>query len=121
MSLYEDIKENVDSSAQAYFSRAKGVSFDGMKLYWDKKDQLFRTKDGFTTSVEELARRVTDIINSEGLSALHMYHEIRTFTPSPNQLKGFSTAVYGKKVSKQIKRNPVKTGKKMQRAYREMI
>lgn len=37
------------------------------------------------------------------------------------QLKGFSSAVYGKKVAKEAKKNPKKAGKKMEQAFRNMF
>lgn len=36
-------------------------------------------------------------------------------------LKGFSSAVYGKKVAKEAKKNPKKAGKKMEQAFRNML
>lgn len=36
-------------------------------------------------------------------------------------MKGFSSAVYGKKVAKEAKKNPKKAGKKMEQAFRNML
>lgn len=37
------------------------------------------------------------------------------------KLKGFDTAVYGKQLAKKIRKNPRKTGKKMKKAWRDML
>lgn len=37
------------------------------------------------------------------------------------KLKGFNSAVYGKSLAKKIKKNPRKTGKKMKKAWRDML
>ena len=50
------------------------------------------------------------------------YKESRnTMRGCNKKLKGFNSAVYGKQLSKKIKKNPRKTGKKMKKAWRDML
>lgn len=121
--IEKNLKYEIKSELVRIFSKAKYIVVeDGKYAYkyiYNEHAKQFYTEDGVAMDEDEFVRRIIDIIMQKGL--IHVDEFIRVYDTVPVKLKGFATVVYGRKLAKEIKKNPVKTGKKMKKAFRKMV
>ena len=119
----KNLKYEIKSELARIFSKAKYIVLEdgksACKYVYNEHIKQFYTEDGLAMDEDEFIRRIMDVIQVKGL--IHVNEFIRVYDTIPAKLKGFATVVYGRKLAKEIKKNPVKTGKKMKKAFRKMI